>query len=151
MLDHSSDHKRRARQARYRERRRAGIVIWYVAIDARRFDMLVKLNYLNPLTTDAKARGQSSGCSMRSSYEGTHNDEAQSSTNRQRLPICRSDEFSTRQHRVEKLKPRGHGPNENFGPCADRAPSKNVARAYFAFRRLLHKTKRNFIAFELAL
>jgi hypothetical protein len=58
MLDRRSDHKRRARQARYRERQRLGICLWRVEITAERYETLTRLGYLRNGVTDPREGGQ---------------------------------------------------------------------------------------------
>jgi hypothetical protein len=44
--------KQRARQARYKERQRAGVVVWRVEINEARYEKLTRLGYLRAGVTD---------------------------------------------------------------------------------------------------
>jgi hypothetical protein len=55
MLDRSGHNLMRLRQARYKARLAAGISVWPVEVDEARYAPLVRLGYLDPRTTDARA------------------------------------------------------------------------------------------------
>jgi hypothetical protein len=54
MLDRSDHDLKRLRQARYKARQRAGVVVWRIEVNEERFTKLVRLGYLRPNESDPR-------------------------------------------------------------------------------------------------